>query len=512
MPSRSPWGPFLGTACLAVMSSGWLRAQTPPVPPEPQPAATTATPTPAITVLLRAERSLDAERFRRRLARVLQVEVGTAASDAVPFVIADGAAIVGGREGVRWRLTPTKTALALPDAALAHLDDEERQALRAHVAALVVQVTTPVADDASRTAAYRQLGGVAAALLGRDVLGLGAAQHGTFDSYDTDDEADQRAALLEDPLSALAPVARTSLALFLRTPRTLDAAALRQALGKEFAVVFGTPDDDAENFVVGADELMFVWLGEQMVVVELGPASNPPAEQLQRYDDLRIRSLLAEHRQLLRLSVGGAVGAAAEAERRRLVARTAAALWGEDVLGLSWHCDLRLVPSSADVVANLRHGDPVVATLGDRVVPVVEARDQAAMERAIAAARTSWGEAVAHLRAGGELSAKFPFATRAGSVEHIWVAVRSVDGELVRGVLANEPRDLAGLKLGSAVECKVAELSDWLFLRDGAMVGGYTVKVLDEQAKAKAKENAGEVQPAPKTEPKPAGKPATGGK
>jgi len=116
------------------------------------------------------------------------------------------------------------------------------------------------------------------------------------------------------------------------------------------------------------------------------------------------------------------------------------------------------------------------------------------MAAAWAKARETWPEALAHLQQGGELLAKFPFArvTKRGT-EHIWVTVQSVDGDVVRGVLANEPMDLGERKLGSVVECKLAELSDWLFLRDGKMVGGYTVKVLQEQ-EARAKQRGAEKQ------------------
>ncbi|MBL8895995.1 MAG: DUF2314 domain-containing protein, partial [Planctomycetes bacterium] len=61
------------------------------------------------------------------------------------------------------------------------------------------------------------------------------------------------------------------------------------------------------------------------------------------------------------------------------------------------------------------------------------------------------------------------------------------EGDLVRGTLANEPRDLEGLKLGSAVSCKLSELSDWFYEQDGKMVGGTTVKLLLEQEKRKKK-------------------------
>jgi len=73
--------------------------------------------------------------------------------------------------------------------------------------------------------------------------------------------------------------------------------------------------------------------------------------------------------------------------------------------------------------------------------------------------------------------------------------VQSVDGDVVHGVLANDPLDIPDRKLGSKVECKLTELSDWLFLRDGAMVGGYTVKVLQQQAERQRPPVGGKKEP-----------------
>ena len=39
----------------------------------------------------------------------------------------------------------------------------------------------------------------------------------------------------------------------------------------------------------------------------------------------------------------------------------------------------------------------------------------------------------------------------------------------------------ADLRIGDEVTRKVAELTDWLYLTDGQIVGGYTVKVLTMQ-------------------------------
>lgn len=497
----SPFAARVAAAFGAALFVASLAAQTPAPSTPPAPAAV---PAPTITLLLRAPRTLAAEPFQKRLARVLAVEVANTASPKGLFVVADGDALVGGSDGISWRIEMVGKPCELPPSAIEHLDEEERESFRRHRAHLRVTATGILADEAARDVAYRAIAHIAAALLARDVCGIGAAAFGTFEACAGDDAALRADLLGDDPLDALAPVMTSSLVLFLGRERTLDAVELQKRLGAEFGVAFGGPDDDNdEHFVVTEDGFVRVVSGDAMALVQLAAAEPKPAAELQRYEDLRIRRVFGEQKQYLRLYSLGDVGEAAEAARRRFLGRIAAALWGDDVLGLNWHCDATLVPASADVPKQLRSEQPVAATLGEPVSPVLEATDREAMAAAWAKARETWPEALAHLQKGGELLAKFPFArvTKRGT-EHIWVTVQSVDGDVVRGVLANEPMDLGERKLGSVVECKLAELSDWLFLRDGKMVGGYTVKVLEQQA-ARSKQPAGEKKGDDK---KPAGK------
>jgi uncharacterized protein YegJ (DUF2314 family) len=491
---------------------GVLAAQTPPVP-DPvsasKPAVVTAVePQPAITLLLQSERRLDADRLRRRWARLIGEKVGKEVAAEGAFLAGDGAEVVGVRDGVRWRLRSEPAPHPLPAAAVQHLDDDDAGQLRTHGAQLLVRAEAAPADAASRTRCYRVLAGVAAALLGRDVVGIGAAAHGTFDAFDGDVEDLEEDLLGDDPLAALAPSMATSLVAFLAAERKLDQAELEQALGKEFGVSFAEPKDgsDSENFVVVREDMAVVRVGDDMLFLELDDARNPPPADLENYQDLRIRRLLGDHRQLLRVMTQGPIGPAAESARRVACARVIAALWHDEVLGLSWHCDRRLIPSSVDVPKQLRSEDPVAATLGERVVPVLVPPDEAVMQRAIEQARATWGQAVAQHRQGGEVSAKFPFPTRTGNVEHIWINVQKIEGEQVHGVLANEPHDLGDWKLGTAVTAKVADLSDWLFLRDGEMVGGYTVKALAAKP-APMPESKPKPQPQPQPEAKPEPKP-----
>ena len=71
--------------------------------------------------------------------------------------------------------------------------------------------------------------------------------------------------------------------------------------------------------------------------------------------------------------------------------------------------------------------------------------------------------------------------------EHIWMNAieRLPDGRLA-GRLGNHPRDIPG-KLGDRVEFKQEQISDWMFMRGGKMVGAETLRpMLKHLPKAEA--------------------------
>ena len=46
------------------------------------------------------------------------------------------------------------------------------------------------------------------------------------------------------------------------------------------------------------------------------------------------------------------------------------------------------------------------------------------------------------------------------------------------GRFANQPRDLPGKRAGDLVQFADADISDWMFMRNGKIVGGETIKPL----------------------------------
>jgi uncharacterized protein YegJ (DUF2314 family) len=105
--------------------------------------------------------------------------------------------------------------------------------------------------------------------------------------------------------------------------------------------------------------------------------------------------------------------------------------------------------------------------------------DEKEMDAAIARARSEVDAFIAELQSPtGEDHAVKARITDGDNVEHFWLGdVTYVNGEF-RGVINNEPGVVNNVKIGQPWMVKKADISDWLFMRDGKMHGNYTMRPL----------------------------------
>jgi uncharacterized protein YegJ (DUF2314 family) len=76
-------------------------------------------------------------------------------------------------------------------------------------------------------------------------------------------------------------------------------------------------------------------------------------------------------------------------------------------------------------------------------------------------------------------SVKAPYPTKSHpGQEHIWISNLSFDGKLLHGNVNDEPGDIADLKNGDRVSISPSQISDWMYLEDGKIVGGFTIRVI----------------------------------
>jgi len=106
-------------------------------------------------------------------------------------------------------------------------------------------------------------------------------------------------------------------------------------------------------------------------------------------------------------------------------------------------------------------------------------KDHAAMHRAVIEARKTVKKFINVLKHPGpgqqDFEVKKPFV-QGDQVEHIWLSDVQFVGNSFQGKIDNRPRNIPGLKVGQLVSVKPNEISDWLYVDNGKLVGGYTVR------------------------------------
>ena len=66
-------------------------------------------------------------------------------------------------------------------------------------------------------------------------------------------------------------------------------------------------------------------------------------------------------------------------------------------------------------------------------------------------------------------------------VEHFWAAVSKFDGEQFEGVIRNDPMLVKNVKDGDPVKVAKGKISDWMYVENQKLVGGYTIRALRKQ-------------------------------
>jgi uncharacterized protein YegJ (DUF2314 family) len=74
-------------------------------------------------------------------------------------------------------------------------------------------------------------------------------------------------------------------------------------------------------------------------------------------------------------------------------------------------------------------------------------------------------------------------------VEHMWLSDVDYDGETVSGELVNAPNKLKTIKQGDTLSVPVGGLSDWMYVLNDIVFGGFSVNLLRARMSAKERKN-----------------------
>ena len=107
--------------------------------------------------------------------------------------------------------------------------------------------------------------------------------------------------------------------------------------------------------------------------------------------------------------------------------------------------------------------------------------DDKQMDRAVEHAQRSLGFFMAALRAkkSGDTAFEVKKAfVDSDKVEHLWIRGVTFDGKNFHGAVDNQPVEIANAHPGQRVTVAPQEVDDWMFLKNGKLMGGYTTRVL----------------------------------
>jgi uncharacterized protein YegJ (DUF2314 family) len=74
-------------------------------------------------------------------------------------------------------------------------------------------------------------------------------------------------------------------------------------------------------------------------------------------------------------------------------------------------------------------------------------------------------------------SVKAPI-TDGESVEHIWLGSVQFQDDKFIGIVDNEPGIVTDISLGDKISVERARISDWMYVDDGKLVGGFTLRAI----------------------------------
>lgn len=128
--------------------------------------------------------------------------------------------------------------------------------------------------------------------------------------------------------------------------------------------------------------------------------------------------------------------------------------------------------------------DKVVKRAGRPDIHIVKNDAAAAMSAAIVKARATIGDFITAFKAPKAGQKNFTLKKQfidANGGEHMWVSELSFDGKSFRGVLTNAPYEVRNVKAGDLVTVTPQEISDWMYIDNGKLVGGTTIRALTDK-------------------------------
>jgi uncharacterized protein YegJ (DUF2314 family) len=67
-------------------------------------------------------------------------------------------------------------------------------------------------------------------------------------------------------------------------------------------------------------------------------------------------------------------------------------------------------------------------------------------------------------------------AEQGDEAEYLWANELKFDGKKYTGKVANDPSYVKSIKMGQAITLKPEEIDDWMYVENGKLKGGFTIR------------------------------------
>lgn len=276
-----------------------------------------------------------------------------------------------------------------------------------------------------------------------------------------------------------------SIVVLLSAPRPLDERVLGKAVSEALGVKRSNDSSD-ESFVKAKPPYYRVQLESGAYVLNNLDKiyCEDGGKLVENIKDPELQKTVASHKAWLSIDWAGK-----EEPEDLLIAyqnmgKIVAALAGPDVLALYSPEIDQFSPWNETVQKSLSGEDPLevfggAAEVG-AAVPMRD--DDPLLQAAEAEARKRWPEFVqAYESKSGQAFAVKGRIVEGKNVEYLWLAVSSLEKDLVHGKLDNRPLGLTTLRMGQDLHIQVSDVDDWVYLdAEKRPVGGFTGAVLDQ--------------------------------
>lgn len=293
-----------------------------------------------------------------------------------------------------------------------------------------------------------------------------------------------------------------SVILLLNKPLVLSDTQVQQAVMAGLSAKAGVEENSPPgqgNSIVRKNGDFLVHSGTKHYTLRFGRSAFFSKEQLADLDELRTRKRLNAHTAWVAVELipkqpdETAAGVEPAAYRQMCTMLVKCLQIRPDaepsVLGVLVPGKNIILAAPDNVTELLQDQDPIAALETAVQTPVLDAGSNAAeMKAATKKAQQEWPTFVQAFRkrtpaATHSFNVLMPF--RDGEkTEIMWIEVTGIDGDTVRGTLANQPALLTTLKQGDPVTGAISNLSDWIYTDPVTEqpVGGFLVELLSRES------------------------------